>query len=230
MSDELGAPLAVLFDWDGTLVDSYASIVAAHNAVQDHFGDPHFTPEHVLEIVQLGHGREIFERLYDGNKEKAQEALDVYYAHIPKLRHDKLTFCPGALDLIETLNTYKVPIGVVSNMAHGALRDEISDLGMAQKFGTIIGAGEAARGKPDPAPIYLALERLGFSRWDAPDIWFVGDMQADQKAAKAAGCPFIFYTGGIAPTEHKRNLAAAKRLDHYDELGVMVKKIFESAE
>jgi phosphoglycolate phosphatase len=221
----LPKPRAVLFDWDGTLVDSFESIVAANNVVRAHFGAPPYRAEEIREIVEIGNAREIFATLYP-DPAQAQQALDVYYTNIPRLRRENLGFIPGARKLIEFLQSAGVPMGVVSNMAHGPLIEEIAHVGWADYFQTIVGAGEAPRGKPAPDPVWLAIERLGLERNVARDIWFVGDMAADQKAAKAAGCPFVFYTGGIASDEHKKDLAAAVKLSHYHELLVMAKKLF----
>lgn len=220
---KLTKPKAILFDWDGTIVDSFASIVAGNNSVREKFALEPFTPDQVREAMAIGPARKIFETLY---ADRAKEALDVYYTHMPKLRATNLQLMEHAADMLRELDATGIPLGVVSNMSHAALLDEIRHIGFYDNFKTIIGAGEAHRGKPAPDPIYLAAERMGMNRHDLGEIWYVGDMETDQKAARAAGCPFIFYAHGITNEAEKRALKPDHLVENYAEFKDMAKRLF----
>jgi phosphoglycolate phosphatase len=92
------------------------------------------------------------------------------------------------------------PQGVVSNKAGRYLRAEVVHLGWSGHFGAVVGAGDAAADKPDPAPILLALDRLGH-RADH-SVWYLGDTALDMATARAAGVTAVLigdasHDGGI---------------------------------
>ncbi len=215
MTLPLSRPRAVLFDWDGTLVDSGACVEAAHNHVRRAFGMNDFTPEEFMHAARIGTGRETFTVLYPT---RVNEALDLYYGVVPALRATHVGPIPGALDFIEYLYRAGIPLGVVSNMRHDPLVEEIARMNWSHYFQTVIGAGEAARGKPSPEPVYLAAERMGMTRADLENVWFVGDMETDEKAAKSARCPFLYYTGGISDARERSRMQASVKFDDYRKI------------
>jgi len=211
----LTRPRAVLFDWDGTIVSSLQAIAAALNKVQAEFGKPELPFDIAREKMALGTSKDILGHLHP---EDPKRAMDIFYQHVPVLRAANLKVIDGAVAFLEMLRAQNIPIGIVSNMRHEYLVVEIETLGWTSWFETIVGAGEAARGKPSPDPIYLALERMGMLRGEAKDVWFVGDMETDEKAAKAAGCPFLFYTSEIDNKAEHNRLQAALTFHHYADV------------
>jgi phosphoglycolate phosphatase len=92
------------------------------------------------------------------------------------------------------------PQGVVSNKAGRYLRAEVVHLGWSGHFGAVVGAGDAAADKPDPAPILLALDRLGHQADHS--VWYLGDTALDMATARAAGVTAVLigdasHDGGI---------------------------------
>jgi phosphoglycolate phosphatase len=90
--------------------------------------------------------------------------------------------------------------GVVSNKAGPYLRAEVAHLGWGAHFATVIGAGDAAADKPDPAPILLALAQLGHPA--DRSVWYLGDTALDMRTARAAGVTAVLvgdasHDGGI---------------------------------
>ncbi len=211
----LTRPRAVLFDWDGTIVDSAQSVLVAQNHVRRTFGLPDFDLQTLIENVRAGTAREIFKTLYP---DRAQEALDLYYGHIELHRFDTLKIVDHIVEFLDLLKYQNIPMGVVSNMGHKPLVNEIDRIGFTKYFPVVVGAGEAARGKPSPDPIYLTLERMGMLRGEARDAWFIGDMETDEKSAKAAGCPFLYYTGGISDSIERDQMRAALKFDSYADV------------
>ena len=105
---------------------------------------------------------------------------------------------PGAVEALVAGAAW--PQAVVSNKAGHYLRAEVTHLGWDAHFGAVVGAGDAAADKPDPAPIFLALERLG--RAADRSVWYLGDTALDMRAAHAAGVTAVLigdasHDGGI---------------------------------
>ena len=113
---------------------------------------------------------------------------------------------PGAADALTAGAAW--PQGVVSNKTGRYLRAEVAHLGWAAHFGAVVGAGDASADKPDPAPIRLALDRLGAC--GGPSVWYLGDTALDMQAARAAGVTAVLigdasHDGGVdraAPDLH----------------------------
>ncbi|MFN3701769.1 MAG: HAD family hydrolase [Alphaproteobacteria bacterium] len=192
---DLPKPEAIFFDWDGTLVDSYTFLEKAHNAVKASFGLPPLKPREF--DIYFGMPREkLFAEVYGSHSEEAKRAFERYYLdnHL-----SDLTVITGVANMLETLAKLDICLGVVSNKKGNFLRAEIDYLGWGRYFGQrIVGAGEAAKDKPDPAPLLLALEKASLNPRDMSHpakIWYVGDTLIDVQCAVAAGCTPILVEG-----------------------------------
>ena len=104
-----------------------------------------------------------------------ERARDIFYAALEDghLRH--VAPMPGAAEALAAGAAW--PQGVVSNKAGHFLRAEVAHLGWAGHFGAVVGAGDASADKPDPAPIVLALDRMG--RGADASVWYLGDTALD---------------------------------------------------
>jgi phosphoglycolate phosphatase len=185
----------VLFDWDNTLVENWRSIQAALNEALKDAGRAPFDMEQVM--FQARHSpREIFPALFG---DEAERARAIFYEHFNAHHLAGLSIMPGAEALLDLLAEKTVPLGIVSNKKGDFLRREIAHLGWENRFVTIVGAQDASADKPDPAPIYLALEQGNISR--GSDVWLVGDTDIDMRAAVAAGClPVLVGEGPFDPS------------------------------
>jgi phosphoglycolate phosphatase len=195
----LPPPRAILFDWDNTLVDGWAAIEAGLNAAFGAFGLPLWDRAQVLANVRRSL-KESFPEIFGAEWERAR---DIFYTEVRACHLQVLNPMPGAEAAI-TAGAGRLPMGVVSNKQGPILRAEAAHLGWAQHFGPLIGAGDAVADKPNPAPIFMALEALGLKP-DA-DIWYVGDTKLDMQAARAAGVRAVLmgdasHDGGISAIE-----------------------------
>jgi phosphoglycolate phosphatase len=172
-------PSVLLYDWDNTLVDGWAAIAAALNTVFAEFAMPSWTAEDARARVRVALS-ESFPLMFGASWEHAR---DLFYASFRDRHLDHLRPMPGAAEALEAGAAW--PQGVVSNKAGPYLRAEIAHLGWAAHFRAVVGAGDAAADKPDPAPIHLALCQLGCPA-DA-SVWYLGDTALDMQAARAAG-------------------------------------------
>jgi HAD superfamily hydrolase (TIGR01549 family) len=168
----------VLFDWDGTLVDSaektfacYVKVFAAYGIAFDHAAfERTYSPDWYRTYEEVGLRREVWP--------EADAAWLTCYATAPSL------LLPGARDTLERLAEAGLLQGLVSSGDGSRVRREIVELGLAPFFGAVVCGGETASRKPDPEPLLLAISRLGVP---AETTAYVGDSPEDVAMAKAAG-------------------------------------------
>ncbi len=198
----LTRPSVLLYDWDNTLVDGWAGITAALNAVFVAFARPVWTVEDTKNRVRVSL-RDSFPAMFGDQWERAR---DIFYNTLTESHLDHVAAMPGVPDVLRAGSGW--PQGVVSNKAGSFLRREVVHLGWSDFFGPVIGAGDAEADKPDPAPILMALAQFG-SR-PHPSVWYMGDTALDMQAARAAGVTAVLigaadHDGGVehaAPDIH----------------------------
>ena len=188
-------PSVLLYDWDNTLVDGWVGITAALNAVFADFAMPLWSEADTKARVRVAL-RESFPVMFGDRWEYAR---DLFYATFRSRHLEHVRPMPGVAEAL--VAGAGRPQGVVSNKAGQYLRAEVAHLGWDAHFGAVVGAGDASRDKPDPAPIFLALDRLG--RGADREVWYLGDTALDMQAARAAGVTAVLigdasHDGGVA--------------------------------
>lgn len=183
MSALLPKPRALLFDWDGTLVDNWDAIVAGLNQALATFGKPIWSRAEAMDRISASQ-RDSFPVLFGDDW---QQARDIFYAGFERSHLDLLSVLDGAEGLLDACRP--LSIGLVSNKSGRHLRKEATHLGWHPRFHAMVGATDAERDKPDPAPVHLALRNTGIAA--GPDVWFIGDSATDLKTARAAGCTAV---------------------------------------
>ena len=181
----------VLFDLDGTVVDSGGIILASmRHATQTVLGRE-FTDDELLANVG-GPGLEAQMAAF-GPGDTA-ELVRVYRAHNEPL-HETLEGFDGIEATLEALRERGHRLGIVTAKRRATVDLAFARLPLAHLFETIVGGDETEQHKPDPAPLRLALERLGA---EARDAAYVGDSPYDMQAARAGGLHAVGVTwGGI---------------------------------
>ena len=187
-------PTILLYDWDNTLADGWAGIAAALNVVFARFDLPLWSVADARARVRLSF-RESFPVLFGA---KWEQARDIFLTELRACHLQHVKPMPGAAEALVAGGAW--PQGVVSNKNGDFLRAEVQHLGWACHFGTVVGAGDAAADKPDPAPIVLALDRLG--RAADRSVWYLGDTALDMETARSAGVTAVLvgdaaHDGGI---------------------------------
>jgi pyrophosphatase PpaX len=193
----------VLFDLDGTVIDSGAIILASmRHAVKEVLGaEP---PDELLMAAVGGPGLEA--QMHALAPDRVKELVDVYRAHNEPL-HDGLMCCAGIDGVLVRLKDEGRRLGIVTAKRRVTVELAFAQVPLAHLFETVVGGDETERHKPDPEPLLLALERLGVAAGDAA---YVGDAPFDIKAAKAAGIFSVGVTwGGI----HARERLEAEQPD-----------------
>ena len=208
---KLPPPRALLFDWDNTLVDTWAVITTCYNATFTHFDMPHWSE---AETRQRAHKslRDVFPVLFGGRWEEARE---VFFRTFNAVHLEHLRPKPGADALLAALAARGLYLAVVSNKTGSALRKEVAHLGWQDFFSRVVGATDAARDKPAPDPVTLALQSAQIQTGE--DVWFVGDTGVDLECAHNTGClPVLIRDGALdahefvtcPPRVHVRNCHA----------------------
>jgi phosphoglycolate phosphatase len=175
-------PLAILFDWDNTLIDSWPTIHAATNVVLDAMGHPTWTLEEAK--VRVRHSlRDTFPKMFG---DRWEEARDIYYKSYFALHLQELKALPDVAPMLEALGQAGIYLGVVSNKNGDILRKEVEHLGWRHHFGALVGAGDAAKDKPACEPLEMALTVSGIAC--GSDVWYVGDTGMDMQCAGAGAC------------------------------------------
>jgi phosphoglycolate phosphatase len=187
-------PSVLLYDWDNTLVDGWAGITAALNVTFTAFGHKLWTVDDSRNRIRVSL-RESFPVMFG---DKWEYARDLFHDALTRQHLDHVIPMAGVPEVLEAGVAW--PQGVVSNKAGQFLRREVTHLGWGRFFGSVIGAGDASAGKPDPAPIHLALSQLG--RTAELSVWYMGDTALDMRAAHAAGVTAVLignadHDGGV---------------------------------
>jgi phosphoglycolate phosphatase len=212
----LARPTALLFDWDNTLVDSWAVIHAALNETFAAMGHPLWTRAETEARVR-GSLRDTFPQIFG---ERWQQAEKTFYDAFGRVHLEQLTPLPGAHDLLRELAEAGYYLGVVSNKRGHFLRLEAERLGWHRHFHRLAGAGDAARDKPCREHVDHALG-VGTDRpgpQAGPDVWFVGDADIDMVCARNAGCRAILVRA--TPPSAEERATAAPDL-HFPDLAAL---------
>jgi pyrophosphatase PpaX len=182
----------VLFDLDGTLIDSGAIILASMRHATRTVLNREIEDEILMATVG-GAGLTEQMRLLDASR--VDELVRVYREHNEPL-HTTLEACPGILDVVPRLRNEGRRLGIVTAKRHATVELAFATLPELEPlFDVVVGSEDTERHKPDPAPLLHALDALGA----APDeAAYVGDSPFDVRAAKAAGVHAVAVTwGGI---------------------------------
>jgi pyrophosphatase PpaX len=181
----------VLFDLDGTVIDSGAIILASmKHAAKEVLGEE--PPDELLMAAVGGPGLEA--QMHALAPDRVEELVTVYRAHNEPL-HAELVCCVGIDDLLVRLKDEGRRLGIVTAKRRATVALAFDVLPLGHLFETVVGGDETKRHKPDPEPLLLAAERMGV---DPEDCAYVGDSPFDVRAAKAAGMFAVAVTwGGI---------------------------------
>jgi len=194
----LPRPKAVLFDWDNTLVDSWATIHDALNFVMAAMDKPLWSLAETKEKVRLSL-RESFP-LHFGDR--WEEARAIYLEKFRAIHLQRLSPLQGREIMLRRLAEEGLYLGVVSNKTGAMLRREVDHLGWGGFFGRVVGAGDCAADKPACDPVHLALN--GSDAIAGEEVWFVGDTAVDMECALASGCVPVLLGDGADTDEFAR--------------------------
>ena len=187
----------VLFDFDGTVVDSGAMILASLRHATKTVLERELSDAELLAAV----GTPLHDQMRLIDAERADELVAVYRAHNEPL-HEALQPCDGILDVLAQLKAEGRRLGIVTAKRGATVDLAFAVLPLRDYFDVVVAGDDVKRHKPGPDPLLSALEKLGAE----PDAAaYVGDSPFDVAAARAAGLHSVAVTwGGISSEEALR--------------------------
>jgi phosphoglycolate phosphatase len=187
-------PAALVFDLDGTLIDSRRDITTAINRMREELGLPPIPLEAVVTMVGEG-ARLLVERALGPAvpPDQVDRALARYLEHYADVCLDETQAYPGIEEMLEGL-AGRYPLALLSNKGEALSRKILAGLGLSRFFGEILGGDSLPTRKPDPAGLRVLAERLGVP---LERLLLVGDTWIDAETAHNAGCAFILVEWGF---------------------------------
>ncbi|MEI7612931.1 MAG: phosphoglycolate phosphatase [Betaproteobacteria bacterium] len=182
---------AVLFDLDGTLLDTIPDLHAAACGMLRDLGRPELDAETISHYVGRGIPN-LVKRVLAGSLAAAddhlpvpQEALDSFKRHYTRENGRHAVIYPGVLEGLKALKAKGFPLAVITNKAAAFALPLLEMTGLASYFEVVVSGDLLPKPKPDAMPLIWACGRLNVSPSDAV---FVGDSVNDFLSARAAGC------------------------------------------
>lgn len=186
--------IAVLWDLDGTLIDSAADIAAAMDCTLVHFGLPPLGEARVRPFIGHGAANLVARCAAAAGAPDARGMLPVFLDEYLAHPCERTRVHPAALG--ELLARVRSPMAVVTNKPGPLTRVILDRLGLAPRFPVVLGGEDLPDRKPHPGPVWEAMRRLAVER-----AVMVGDAPPDVEAARRAGIPSVGVEWGIGVPE-----------------------------
>jgi phosphoglycolate phosphatase len=219
------AGCALLFDLDGTLVDTAPDLAGTMNDLMAKLGYPPIPIATVRILVGRG-ARVLIEHglAFHGHTASEHEIDQMFEAFIDiyatRIAQDSRPY-PAVESVLDLLIAKGAKLAVVTNKPEGLAKLLLDALGLSPRFGTVIGYETAAQPKPHADPILLACERLGVP---VKRALMVGDSATDVGAARAAGVPVILMRDGYTDTPPEQ-LGGDAVLPGYDQFAATAERL-----
>ncbi len=190
---------AVLFDLDGTLLDTAPDLAMAANALRGHYDLPFLSESVITEFV--GKGMEnLVRRTLAGSRElrgplpwSVDEALAVFKSHYHRVNGDRARIFDGVTEGLMALRDMGLALGVVTNKPAEFVEPLLQQTGLLGFFGVRVCGDTCERKKPDPMPVQYACQQLGVAPENAV---LIGDSMNDAQAGRAAGAQVLLVPYG----------------------------------
>lgn len=210
---------AVLFDMDGTLLDTLEDLRDSTNHVLRQMGYPERSLEEMRRFVGNGAEKQIRCAVPEGtNEEKIMEVLTAYRAYYQDHCQIKTRVYDGLLNMLSELKAKGIKLAVVSNKPDSAVQ-KLSREYFGDRMDFAVGPSDGVRCKPYPDMAETALKALGIAKKDAV---FVGDSEVDVQTGLNAGLDVIAVSWGFRSREVVIEAGASKIADNASELEKLI--------
>jgi phosphoglycolate phosphatase len=199
--------LAVLFDWDNTLVDTQDNIFNAIKHTIDLMGYSNKTADRNSHESRKSYMVNLF-----GDQWK--KANKIYQQYLDEACLQNITLNPWVEEMLQILKSHNVYLAIVSNKKNTNLREEVAHFKLDSYFDRIVGSGDTLEDKPSAIPLLFALEEstLPVNR---ENVFFIGDSITDILCAQSANCLPIIYGQPISGYEDLLSFQCFDKLTHF---------------
>jgi phosphoglycolate phosphatase len=187
--------MIILFDLDGTLIDSTEAILESFGVAFKTFGQA--VPEDKLIEAEIGHPLDVMFPTLGVAKEEVDDYVHAYKMHYREISCAKTVLLPEAHEAVELASKHAT-LGVVTTKTAKYSIELLEHMGLMSYFEVLIGREDVINPKPNPEPIQKALAKLPS---DTSDIWMIGDTCMDMLAAKSANVGSVGVTCGYGTVE-----------------------------
>ena len=216
-------PSLIVFDLDGTLVDSAADLAAAINAMLADFGCRPLSVPEVRRMIGDGVAMLVTRALAARDCAQAQPeaAARIFMRHYESRATALTTAFPGVAEALRALRDEGIPLAVCTNKPARISAEILGSLGLAAYFARVIGGDSLPFRKPDPRVLLAVLDSFAARPQDS---LLVGDSEVDAATARSAGVPFVLMKHGYrrGPAEEIPCIAA---LDDFGGLTAAVRAL-----
>lgn len=178
----------IIFDMDGTLIDSAKAICKTINYMRKGLNLPPLNSDKIIEIINNPAKNYMIE--FYGVERVSQNMINIFEEEYQKNYHLHATIYSEALKLIEHCQDMNYKMAVASNAPNSSLKQILTNAKILDKFDMFVGASDTIPCKPAPDMLNLIMDRLG------DQAIFIGDSYKDALAAKNANIPYINVTWG----------------------------------
>lgn len=212
---------AVIFDLDGTLLNTLDDLAAAVNFALRSCGCPERSTDEVRRFVGNGVVK-LIQRAAPADLDKAawERCFALFRAYYMEHLTDRTTPYSGILPLLDALHAQLIKTAVVSNKLHRGVT-ELCDAFFGNRIDVCFGVNEDSERKPAPVTCFRAMETLGVT---AAETLYVGDSEVDVQTAKNAGLQCVGVTWGFRDREELERAGAWKIIDTPEELLTLISR------
>ncbi len=177
----------VLFDLDGTLINTNELIIASFTHTLDHYAPDKYTREDIINFI----GEPLDVSMQKVNPEAISEMVAYYREHNLRVHDELVTPYPAIKETLEALKKAGISCGIVTTKQSKTAKKGLELMGLDSYFEVLVGYDHVENAKPDPEPIYLAMDKM---KADRESTLMVGDSPHDIQAGKNASVK----TAGVA--------------------------------
>ncbi len=185
-------PQLVIFDLDGTLVDSGMQVAALLNELRQDLGKPPLSLDCYVPWLSLG-GLQLISHGLEISQDAAPAFLSKFRESYRLQPTPQDSIFPGVRSALDELGAQGIEMSICTNKPRGLAEKILRELGLAQYFKSMCAGGDLPTQKPDPANLRRCLDAHGVTGERAI---MIGDSRVDQKVAVACDVPFGWYVGG----------------------------------
>ena len=210
---------AVLFDLDGTLLDTLTDLCNSANHALEQVGRPTHPRDAYRTLVGQGVRNLFIDALGPDHQDLVDDAIAAFHAHYADHRFDTTAPYPGIDAMLDRMSSAGLKLGVLSNKPHAATVDVINRFFGSLAWPAVRGHKPGTEPKPDPTSAHEVLAELGI---EPQHCVYVGDTKVDMLTGKAAGMYTVGVSWGFRSVEELKTNGADAIVDSAEELADLV--------